>query len=83
MKKGNSTANFNNSVDDTIPRGLGLELLRSFAKLNQGAIRICSDNVLYINDHNGDKYHLMEEKFIGTLFEMDIIADNDHRYIIK
>lgn len=83
MKKGNSTANLNNSVDDKIPRGLGLELLKSFAKLNHGAIRICSNNVLYINDKKGEKYYSMKEEFIGTLLEMDIIADNNHRYIIK
>ena len=82
MIRGNSTAS------GDVPRGLGLGLLKSFAKANEGTIRICSGNVLYIfgkkHDQPGyvETYHVLEHEFHGTLFEMDIIADNDRRYIL-
>ena len=78
MVDGNSTAG------DDIPRGLGLGLLKSFAKANDGIIRICSGNILYIfGCKDGEKYYELNNSFVGTLFEMDIIADNDHKYILK
>ncbi len=81
IKRGNSTANRN---ETKIPRGLGLDLLHSFAKANDGAIRICSGKILYTyNKNNGAKYHELEVPFEGTLYEMDIIADNNHKYILK
>lgn len=80
MKRGNTTAN----RDSLIPRGLGLGLLHSFAKANDGTIRICSGKALYVyNKSKGERYYPLEYNFEGTLFEMDIIADNDHRYIIE
>lgn len=82
MKRGNSTAN--KERGSLIPRGLGLDLLRGFAKANDGTIRICSGNVLYkYNPRKGIKYYKLNHKFEGTLFEMDIIADNAHRYVLK
>jgi len=81
IKKGNSTAN---RIETKIPRGLGLDLLHSFAKANDGAIRICSGKILYTyNKKGGAKYHELEVPFEGTLYEMDIIADNNHKYILK
>ena len=81
IKKGNSTAN---RIETRIPRGLGLDLLHSFAKANDGAIRICSGKVLYTyNKRDGAKYHELEIPFEGTLYEMDIIADNNYKYILK
>lgn len=78
MKDGNSTA------FGGVPRGLGLGLLKNFAKANAGTIRICSGNVLYIYNQNQiEKYQRLKYAFQGTLFEMDIIADNDHEYIIR
>lgn len=78
MTDGNSTAS------TVIPRGLGLGLLKAFARANEGVIRISSGNVLYIYKRNDiEQYYFLKEKFIGTLFEMDIIADNNRRYIIK
>lgn len=81
IQKGNSTANRNEKI---IPRGLGLDLLHSFAKANDGAIRICSGRVLYIyNKKSVETYHELEVPFEGTLYEMDIIADNNHKYILR
>lgn len=81
MKRGNSTANQSGRI--RVPRGLGLSLLQSFAKANNGTIRICSGSVLYTyTPQKGDRYYGLQHEFKGTLFEMDIIADNQHRYIL-
>lgn len=78
MIDGNSTAN------DGIPRGLGLGLLKSFVKANEGVIRIISGNVLYTyTKENDERYYQLDNNFNGTLFEMDIIADNNRKYILK
>lgn len=82
MKRGHSTANRSGYMQ--VPRGLGLGLLQNFAKTNNGAIRICSGSVLYTyTPQKGDRYYGLQHEFKGTLFEMDIIADNHHRYILK
>lgn len=74
----------NSTVTNGVPRGLGLGLLKSFAKANEGAIRICSGNVLYTyNTKTGEHYYELNDEFHGTLFEMDIIADNNHKYILR
>ena len=78
MQIGNSTANENWKI----PRGIGLELLIKFAKVNDAVIRICSGNVLYVYKNNDECYYELKNKFQGTLFEIEIIFDNDHRYII-
>lgn len=81
MRKGNSTAN---RIEMKIPRGLGLDLLHSFAKANEGVIRICSGKILYKYTKNkGAEYYELEVPFEGTLYEMDIIADNNHKYILR
>lgn len=77
MKRGNST------VLSGIPRGLGLDLLNGFAQANEGRIRICSGKVLYLySNKDGVKITELNNEFKGTLFEMDIVADNSHRYIL-
>ena len=82
LERGNSTANSATSIPK-IPRGLGLGLLKNFASLNGGAIRICSGKILYVYDKDGEEYYELDNEFIGTLFEMDIVADNKRKYIIK
>lgn len=73
-----------NSTTFGIPRGLGLGMLNSFVKANNGRIRICSGNILYeYNKKNGKNIIELENEFRGTLFEMDIISDNNHKYILK
>ena len=72
----------NSTVLGDVPRGLGLGLLKNFASANEGTIRICSGNVLYIYKDSKEKYYELDYPFYGTLFEMDIIADNDRRYIL-
>ncbi|MDR1700471.1 MAG: ATP-binding protein [Lachnoclostridium sp.] len=82
LKRGNSTAN--QAMALPIPRGLGLDLLHSFAKANKGTIRICSGNIFYLyNTKNGSRIVELKHSFPGTLYEMDIITDNERKYIIK
>ena len=69
MKRGNSTSSRNNP-------GLGLDLLREFVSLNEGAMRICTGNVLYTLNKDGERYIALDKKFYGTIFEMDIIPDS-------
>jgi hypothetical protein len=68
----NSTA-----TDKSKPRGQGMTLLREFAKLNKGTIRICTGKLLYeyAGEKNSEKYASLRDPFIGTLFEMDFNAD--------
>ena len=82
LKRGNSTASRSSGV--LVPRGLGLDMLRSFAKANDGTIRVCSGKTMYIyNSKKGEQYFELNASFVGTLFEMDIIADNQHLYVLK
>lgn len=77
MKPGNST------VNSGVPRGLGLGLLKNFAKANNGVIRMCSNDVYYEFKNGQDYIKQIDNTLSGTLFEMDIIADNEHKYILK
>ena len=82
IKRGNSTAAF--TKKELVPRGLGLDMLQSFANANDGTIRICSGKVLYkYSRQERSQFFELNNRFEGTLFEMDIIADNEHRYILK
>ena len=72
LQKGHST-----SENDVIPRGVGLDLLRSFAKSNKAAIRICSGSTLYSLTSSGKEGYLsLNHSFDGTLFEMDLFSDS-------
>lgn len=71
MQKGHST-------DDRggVPRGVGLDLLRSFAIANGAVIRICSGKALYVLDaKKQEHYYELKHSFDGTLFEMDIFSN--------
>lgn len=77
LKLGNSTIQENG-----IPRGVGLHTLQSFAKANDGVIRICAGQAFYEFRDGAAKTHALQHSFVGTLFEMDILQDNMHRYIL-
>lgn len=84
LKQGHSTKQaIPNSFEATVPRGVGLSLLNSFAKANQGTIQICTGKALYIYDKNGEHYYYLDKEFMGTFFQMEIIADNDYTYILE
>jgi hypothetical protein len=83
IESGNSTV-----VHKTSPRGAGLSLLREFVRLNHGSMRICTGTVLYsyvYKEKTGncdDTFEALKQSFVGTLFEMDFVAD-DRRYRYK
>lgn len=77
FKAGNTTA-----TEVGFPRGLGLDFLKNFIKLNNGYIKI------YSNDSHGDIskadeiYSNMNKNLVGTLFIMKVNADFHHYYLI-
>lgn len=77
--KGNSTQPI-----PGVTRGCGLDLLHNFTQVNEGSIRICSNNLYY--EFNGQsesqKFRQLKNIFYGTAFEMDFIA-SDSMYIFK
>ena len=70
LQSGNSTS------ESGISRGIGLSLLKEFAKENGFVIKICSSKILY--EYNGtsnrEKYMHLKESFCGTIFEVNIVA---------
>jgi len=70
-----------NTTNSGVSRGLGIHLLLSFAKANNGAIRICTGNVLYTySNKTGERYEELVNRFHGTLIEMDVIQDKESTY---
>lgn len=68
MKNGNTTK--------SPPRGVGIDWLLSFAKVNSGYIRICNENVLFEQNQDGDiTYKKLNNNFYGLFFEMHIMED--------
>ena len=75
LVKGNSTKKQ--------PRGVGLDLLLGFALLNKGKIAICSSNVLFIQNPQGQQYFTkLKNDFKGTFFEMEIVEDSSYEYFL-
>ena len=68
---------FNSTVRNPYgPRGSGLNLIKQFARINRGEIRICTGHALYVYNGKTDreKSITLENCFMGTLFEMDVNA---------
>lgn len=78
LMKGNST-----SARGELPKGLGLPLLLSFAKANNGTVRICTGQALFEQKKGNQTFSKLKNSFQGTLFEMDIIADQDSTYVLR
>lgn len=76
LGKGNSTK--------PPPRGVGLDWLLDFAKLNHGRVTMCSDNVLFVQDPLGKQnFSELSSRFLGTFFEMEIVEDPNVLYKLK
>ena len=72
MQKGHSTKN-----TMSVARGLGLDILRSFAIASGGVIRICSGKSMYVlRGKDRESYFQLEHPFVGTLFEMDVFSNS-------
>ena len=76
LVKGNSTK--------PPPRGVGLDWLLDFAKLNHGRVTMCSDNVLFVQDSHGKhNFSKLSSRFLGTFFEMEIVENPNVIYKLK
>ena len=76
LKQGNTTKN--------PPRGVGIDWLLNFAKINSGYVRICNENVIFEQNYNGRiDYKKMSNKFYGLFFEMHIMEDPYSIYKLK
>lgn len=77
VQNGFSTAEVNYS------RGLGLGELIDFVKLNKGTMTLCSGKGHYSIDNSANvHYNELNAPLSGTLFTIDIKADNDHIYTL-
>lgn len=74
--QGNST--LNGQVD--YPRGAGLNMLEDFVKVNGGRIDLVSCGGYCRIENSHSSFFDLEFPFIGTMFSMTIVADNNHIY---
>lgn len=66
------------------PRGVGIDWLLNFAKVNSGYVRICNENVLFEQNIEGKiTYQKLNNSFCGLFFEMHIMEDPDVIYKLK
>lgn len=69
FKAGNST-----SADD-LRRGLGLDLLKEFVKINQGRLEIYSNDGYVLIDKDGERYQNWKYPFEGTAVHITLRCD--------
>lgn len=62
------------------PRGAGLHLLEDFARLNHGRIDVVSNDAYCRISEKIRKFHKIKNPIVGTVFSMNIKADNHHVY---
>ena len=76
LKQGNTTKK--------PPRGVGIDWLLNFAKVNSGYVRICNENVLFEQNTEGKiTYQKLNNSFCGLFFEMHIMEAPDVIYKLK
>lgn len=76
LKQGNTTKK--------PPRGIGIDWLLNFAKVNSGYVRICNENVLFEQNTEGKiTYQKLNNSFCGLFFEMHIMETPDVIYKLK
>lgn len=79
FEQGNST--LNGQLD--YPRGAGLNLLESFVRVNGGRIELVSCGGYCRIENNQREFSNLKSPFVGTMFSMTIVADNNHIYRLK
>lgn len=72
----------NSTCTGDIARGLGLDLLRKFIRLNQGKLEVYGNNGYVIIDKNGDRYENRGISFEGTLVYITLRCD-ENLYSLK
>ena len=65
-------------------RGLGLSRLERFIRLNSGKMFMFTDDVCCeIVEQKEEKYHILKKPIKGTLIIINIIADENHIYVVE
>lgn len=73
----------NSSSLEHVSRGIGLTLLKEFVIVNEGTMTIVSGKGVYSLKNGKETFSELKSPLSGTLFEMEIIADDKHRYVFK
>ncbi|RQT33415.1 ATP-binding protein [Burkholderia contaminans] len=68
FKRGNSTT-------VGVPRGLGLDLLREFVRLNNGSLEVYSEDGYAVIKRDNESYHTLPSGFSGTAVQIKLICD--------
>jgi hypothetical protein len=70
LQRGNTT-----SIQLGVARGLGLDLLKEFLRVNDGSLEIYSNNGYAIVDRNGERYQDLNGTFSGTAVQIKLNCD--------
>ncbi len=74
---------FSTSSDRDLNRGLGLSRLEKFIRLNSGKMFMFTDDICCaICEQKEKKYHILKKAIKGTLIIINIIADENHIYVV-
>ncbi|WP_213305912.1 hypothetical protein [Paraburkholderia sacchari] len=65
----------NTTTRSTVPRGLGLDFLKQFVRLNKGSLEVYSEDCHAVIDGNGENYTDLPVKFAGTTVQIKLICD--------
>ncbi len=77
LKRGNSTRT--DSVEKDMPRGLGLDLLIDFVRVNKGFLTIASNKVtVHISSDGSSITEPLKVPIFGTMVSITINCDNRH-----
>lgn len=75
---------FSTSNDGNLNRGLGLSRLEKFIRLNSGKMFMFTDDICCaISEQEEKKYHMLKKAIKGTLIIINIIADENHIYVVE
>ncbi|RDS92597.1 ATP-binding protein [Pseudomonas fluorescens] len=72
FKRGNTTGR------DGVARGLGLDLLNEFVRLNEGSLEIYSNNAYAIVDKTGQRFQDNDVEFSGTVVQIKLKCDEKY-----
>ena len=82
IKRGNSTQT--DSVEKNMPRGLGLDLLMEFVRVNQGALTIASNKVTtHISHDESVVTETLKYPIYGTMVSITINCDDRHYQFVS
>ncbi|HDR9174196.1 TPA: HAMP domain-containing histidine kinase [Burkholderia vietnamiensis] len=70
FERGNSTSN------SGVPRGLGLDFLKKFVRVNNGVLEVYSENSYARIDKSSDNYFDLPTDLAGTAVQIKLICDN-------